>query len=134
MDLYILRGVPGCGKSTVAQTLTLSETVGKICEADRFFMKDGVYKFDFTKLSAAHEWCRSECIGAMRSKIPLIVVSNTNILPKEFAAYEKMAKEFGYNVFHIIIENYHGNMDSHGVPEESLVRMETNLRANIQLR
>ena len=134
MDLYILRGVPGCGKTTVANTLTLSETVGKICEADRFFIEDGVYKFDVNRLSAAHEWCRNQCRAAMESQVPVIVISNTNITPKEFSPYESMAEVYRYRVFHVIVENHHGGKDVHGVPENTLIRMENNLRANIHLR
>ena len=43
--LIILRGVPGCGKSTVAEVLSNN---GKypVCTADDFFMKDGEYKWN----------------------------------------------------------------------------------------
>ena len=43
--LYLLRGVPGSGKSTVAQNIG-----GTHFETDKYFMVDGEYKFDPTKL------------------------------------------------------------------------------------
>ena len=63
-----------------------------------------------------------------------VVVSNTNTTPKEFADYEKMADIYGYRVTHIVIENRHHGVNTHGVPEESLNRMEKNLLANLVLR
>ena len=54
-NLYLLRGIPGAGKSTLAKQLGDSHF-----ETDGFFMVDGEYKFDPTKLRKAHEWCQSQ--------------------------------------------------------------------------
>ena len=43
--IYLLRGLPGAGKSTVAKRLG-----GEHYEADMYFMQDGEYKFDGAKL------------------------------------------------------------------------------------
>jgi Tfp pilus assembly pilus retraction ATPase PilT len=43
--LYLVRGIPGSGKSTFAKTLS-----GEYYEADMFFMVDGEYKFDVAKI------------------------------------------------------------------------------------
>ena len=43
------------GKSTLAKRVC-----NQHIEADMFFMKDGEYKFDPTKLKQAHEWCREK--------------------------------------------------------------------------
>jgi len=133
--LYILRGVPGCGKSTVAKNLT-ANGVGVICEADNYFISDvdGVYRFDAKKLGLAHGWCNDICRNALEAKIPVVVVSNTNVNPKDFQPYEKMAKDYGYTVFHLVVENRHGGKDSHNVPEEALVRMKGTLEDTIKLR
>ena len=56
--LTLVRGLPGSGKSTFANTITNEFSV---CEADKFFYdKEGNYNFDATKLSQAHKWCRDE--------------------------------------------------------------------------
>ena len=53
--LYILRGLPGAGKSTLAKN------VGAVYfEADMFFMEGNEYKFDNTKLRKAHDWCQNQ--------------------------------------------------------------------------
>ena len=59
-NLYLLRGIPGAGKSTLAKQLGDSHF-----ETDGFFMVDGEYKFDPTKLREAHQWCQSQVELAM---------------------------------------------------------------------
>jgi len=54
-ELLLLRGLPGSGKSTLAKLLG-----GEHIEADMYFMKDGEYHFDGSKLKIAHEWCRNQ--------------------------------------------------------------------------
>lgn len=131
--VYILRGVPGCGKSTLAKHLA-GET-GKVCEADNYFVgDDGVYRYDSNKISLAHAWCRAIFAEALDAKTSVIVISNTNTEPLHFFPYEDMAKRAGYEVFHLIVENRHGGTNSHGVPDGTLVSMEARIRNNIKLR
>jgi len=51
ISLVIIRGCSGSGKSTLAKLLGSNF---KHFEADMYFMKNGVYQFDGTKLGAAH--------------------------------------------------------------------------------
>jgi hypothetical protein len=37
--------------------------------------------------------------------------------------YYQLAKEYGYKVFSMIVENRHGGVNQHGVPEEKLEQM-----------
>jgi hypothetical protein len=53
----------------------------------------------------------------------LIIVSNTFTQEWEMAAYYDMAKNYGYRVTSIIVENRHNGVNSHNVPEEKLVQM-----------
>jgi hypothetical protein len=62
-NLYVMRGLPGSGKTTLAQSMVKSYTEagkkGVICSADDFFVDNrGKYNFDMTRLSEAHEHCR----------------------------------------------------------------------------
>jgi len=132
MLFYILRGVPGCGKSTVSRNIAGDS--GVVCEADNYFVgEDGIYRYDPKKIGLAHGWCLDITRNAMESQIPVVVLSNTNTDPLHFKKYEVLAEIFGYTVFHLIVENRHGGKDSHNVPEESLRRMEESIRANIKL-
>jgi predicted kinase len=122
-ELYLLRGLPGSGKSTLAKSLN-----GFHVEADMFFMKEGEYLFDGSKLKDAHEWCQNEVNMAMILNHTTgvnnrIIVSNTFTQEWEMKAYLDLAKSYNYTVFSLIVENRHGGVNEHGVPEEALDRM-----------
>jgi len=117
-ELFLLRGLPGSGKSTLAKSLSESHV-----EADMFFMKDGEYKFDGSKIKDAHNWCQDVVEHWMDENKPKIVVSNTFTQEWEMDYYNKLAERFGYRVFSVIVENRHGGVNEHGVPEEKLEQM-----------
>jgi len=125
--LTLVRGLPGSGKSTFANTITNKFS---ICEADKFFYdKEGNYNFDGSKLRQAHEWCKNQVETRMKDNqlnpqfYPEIVVSNTFTQEWEMEAYYKLAEQYGYKVFSIIVENRHGGVNEHGVPADKLEQM-----------
>ena len=116
-ELILLRGLPGSGKSTFAKSLG-----GIHIEADHYFMKDGEYKFDASKLKQAHEYCRTSTEGWMVEGHN-IVVSNTFTQEWEMDAYYELAGKYGYRVYSIIVENRHNGVNEHGVPADKLEQM-----------
>jgi predicted kinase len=120
-ELFLLRGLPGSGKSTLAKSIG-----GFHIEADMFFMKEGEYQFDFTKLKDAHAWCQESTEKTMISlDIPKfgtkrITVSNTFTQEWEMKPYFDLAEKHGYKVYSLIVENRHGGVNEHGVPEDKL--------------
>jgi predicted ABC-type ATPase len=122
-ELILVRGIPGAGKSTFAKSIG-----GIHIEADMYFEVDGVYQFDPTKLKQAHYYCQSQCKAWMNTdgkqvNVDRIIVSNTFTQEWEMQPYYDMAKEFGYRVFSIIVENRHDGVNAHGVPDEKLEQM-----------
>jgi len=123
-ELFLLRGLPGAGKSTLAKSL---ESV--FCyETDKYFEnEDGEYNFDPTKLKQAHQWCQDRVAKAMNAPNgfppPRIVVSNTFTMAWEMQPYYDLAEKYGYRVYSLIVENRHSGVNSHGVPEEKLLQM-----------
>jgi predicted kinase len=125
--LTLVRGLPGSGKSTFANTITNEFSV---CEADKFFYdKEGNYNFDTNKLSQAHKWCKEQVEIRMKDNqineqfYPHIVVSNTFTKEWEMNEYFELAKQYGYMVFTIIVENRHGSKSVHNVPEATMGNM-----------
>jgi predicted kinase len=125
--LTLVRGLPGSGKSTFANTIKNKYSV---CEADKFFYdKEGNYNFDGSKLREAHKWCREQVEIRMKDNqineqfYPEIVVSNTFTQEWEMEAYVGLANQYGYKVFSIIVENRHGGVNEHGVPADKLEQM-----------
>jgi len=119
--LYIVRGVPGAGKSTFAKSISPEDC---ICEADMFLYDDnGAYIFTPTRLKEAHAKCQERAKSLMLKGYPRVVVSNTFTREWEMEAYIKMAQEYGYSVITLIIENRHGGINEHGCPEVDVQKM-----------
>lgn len=117
-ELFLLRGLPGAGKSTLAKSLG-----GVHFEADMFFETDGKYNFNPSKIKDAHEWCRDNVELKMSIPSDRIVVSNTFTQGWEMEPYFKLAEEYGYKVYSLIVENRHEGENIHGVPYETLNKM-----------
>ena len=91
-------------------------------------MEDGVYKFDPAKIRDAHKWCQNSVERAMllnntTGDNSTIIVSNTFTQEWEMEPYYALAKQWNYKVFSIIVENRHGGVNEHGVPEDKLQAM-----------
>jgi predicted kinase len=125
-ELFLLRGLPGSGKSTLAKRLD-----SNYIEADHFFLDGLVYKFDASKLREAHQWCRDSIEKAMKNEVRQLTVSNTFTQEWEMQPYYDLAEKYGYRVYSLIVENRHGGVNEHGVPEEKLVQMKN--RFEVQL-
>jgi predicted kinase len=123
-ELILLRGLPGAGKTTLAKRLSPI-----VIEADQYFYDiDGNYCFDSSNLNNAHNYCQSQTKAWMKIKTDQvntnrIVVSNTFTTESELEPYYKLAEEFNYKVFSLIVENRHDSKSIHNVPEERINKM-----------
>ena len=125
--IFIITGAAGSGKSTLAEkiqdnTKGLIEPVSEICEADEFWyiLGKGKYAFNPKLLWKAHEWCQNNARELMAMGLNLIV-SNTNIRPKDRKAYFDMAKEYNYKVVYIHLTTQFQNQ--HNVPDAAVKNM-----------
>lgn len=128
--LFLITGAAGAGKSTLARKIQdnangFIEPIAEICEADDFWYirGKGKYAFDPKLLWKAHEWCQDNARELMCMGLNLIV-SNTNIRPKDRKPYFDMAKEYGYKVVFIHLTTQFQNQ--HNVPDEHVKRMRDN--------
>jgi predicted kinase len=129
-NLYLIRGLPGSGKTTFALNLVNGHDF-LVCEADKYFInkETGEYKFDSSKIKDAHKSCRDTVETYMKDSLLNdqfyrdIAVSNTFTQEWEMEEYYKLAEQYGYMVFSIIVENRHSGVNEHGVSAEKLEQM-----------
>jgi predicted kinase len=128
-SLIIVRGLPGSGKSTLAKKFGSRA----ICTADDYHTdRKGKYNWKPENVSKAHDWCQRKCRRFMGKGIPVVVVANTSTTERELKPYYDLARMFDYKVFSTIVENRHGGINTHDVPEETMDKMEK--RFNIKLK
>lgn len=101
--MIIMRGAPGCGKSTMASALLrqigLLEGYNAkefIFSSDDFFLSRRGYKFDRNLLPDAHEWNKKKVHSKAAAGWSPIIVDNTNIMVWEMQPYVQIAVSHGY--------------------------------------
>lgn len=119
--LYIIRGLPGSGKSTFARTLLDRGVVSCHYEADMFFLtKEGVYFYNPNRLKEAHEWCQSSVEHSLKKGFS-VAVSNTFTMMWEIEPYVKMCEEIDVPYTIIKMEGKFQNI--HEVPAHIIDKM-----------
>ncbi|MFA5947169.1 MAG: ATP-binding protein [Patescibacteria group bacterium] len=94
-NLFILRGIPGSGKSTYAK----SQPGAVICSADDFFVQpDGSYAYDKSKIQLAHDFCFKKCHDALHAGEQTVIIDNMNTTAWEISPYVMLGRNFGYRV------------------------------------
>ena len=129
--LYIIRGLPGSGKSTLGEKLADSyvdyhpKFGGPKCHSyaadDWFTDRNGNYNFVPQELSQAHEDCRSRVLGAILSGAENIAVCNTFSQAWEAEPYIELCNTYGYTPVVLECQSQFGNI--HDVPQESINAM-----------
>lgn len=119
MQLVLIRGLPGSGKSTMAKALARAGF--EHFEADIYHLNsEGDYCFDRANVKAAHEWCQQETRRALESG-KQVVVSNTFTQLWEMAPYFGMAKALGIEPN--VLEAKGNWQNTHAVPAEVVDQM-----------
>ena len=129
--LYIIRGLPGSGKSTLGERLadTYMDYHPKYggskhysyAADDWFTDEDGNYNFDPMELPQAHDDCQARVLHAMLSEVENIAVCNTFTQAWEAEPYFKLCELHGYTPVVLECQSQFGNV--HDVPQESINAM-----------
>ena len=109
--LYIMQGVPGSGKTTIAQMLrSYHESVpayegfGMMCSVivlstdDYRYGDCGHYIFDPAKNATFHAHTQRDAADAMRRGVHYVIIDNTNILREHAYPYVALARMYNYEI------------------------------------
>ncbi|XP_053564436.1 NEDD4-binding protein 2-like 1 [Bombina bombina] len=137
--IYLLRGLPGSGKTSLARKLKQDFPSALVFSTDDYFiMDDGCYLFDQDLLHDAHKWNQKRARKAMRRGNTPIIIDNTNVQAWEMKPYVAMALENHYQVIFLEPDTrWKFNVreltrrNSHGVPKEKIQRMKDVYEHNV---
>ena len=107
--LFLVRGAPGAGKSTLAKVLT-SVTF----ENDDFFVRNGKYNYHPGEVTHALHATINHVKAAMEKGTNRIAVANLFKKDKDCKPFRALARRYGYPVFQIVVENVNGSKSPHG--------------------
>jgi predicted kinase len=123
-NLILLRGLPGAGKSSLANILSEN---GKypVFAIDNYFTNKitGEYVFNFAENYLAYQQCESLCKQAIAQGITKVFIDNTFTLDWELTPYFKLAAHYDYTLYVITVEKYHDNKNVHDISQEQLEKM-----------
>lgn len=115
--LYIVRGIPGSGKSTLIKKITKN-----IVELDDYYNeKYGYYKFSYDEVPQSHKYALNKIEKMMIDKLDEIAVIDSFIKNKDFDQYKKLAIKYNYTPIEIIVHS--DFKDIHNVPIKRLEEM-----------
>ena len=130
--LYIIRGLPGSGKSTLGNRLATTTrmynphtkrwaTTHSYAADDWYTNEQGEYNFVPEELPQAHEDCRARVLGAMLDKVTNIAVCNTFTQKWEADPYFKLCEQHNYTPVVVECQSKFNNI--HGCPQEKIDEM-----------
>lgn len=143
--LYVMRGLPGSGKSTAARNLpgvapenifSTDDVIGTDPETGEFsmerysdFFKTMKETRNFGMIGRAHQENQRKAIDAMRRGVSPIVVDNTNVQAWEAKPYVEAALQMGYEVNIVdigtggVTVEQLAERNTHGVPQGAIEGM-----------
>jgi tRNA uridine 5-carbamoylmethylation protein Kti12 len=98
MQVILLRGLPGAGKTTYIQSMKDYNPEVVVCSNDNFLVQDGEYKWTRAACAQAQKHCWNQFQIALHLRKKIVVVDNVNNSLKTLEPYIKAAKEANYSV------------------------------------
>ena len=123
LNLILLRGLPGAGKTAFARLISENNTYPFFSVDDYFTDQNGIYKFEFSENHKAYAQCISHVENALVQGFSKVIVHNTFTMMWELEPYFNLAKKY-HCVLHVLtVEHYHNGANSHDVSKEQLKKM-----------
>lgn len=123
VNLILLRGLPGSGKTTLSKALSNNGKFPVFSIDEYFTDKDGNYTFDYSKNYLAYKACEENTENSIVSGIELVFVDHTFTIEWEMEPYFKLAEKYNCVLHVITVENYHGSENVHDVSKEQILKM-----------
>lgn len=127
--LFIVRGLPNSGKSTVGETIAGAQSYAADDYVESIAKANGTtYAEEWTpeRQRKGHELCQDGVRGAMAAGNPVIAVCNTFTKRWEMKPYINAAVRYGYTV-HVITCERNQTMiradNGHAVPSDAIAAM-----------
>ena len=123
-SLILLRGLPGSGKSALAEVLSENKKF-PVFSVDNYFTnaQTGKYFFNHQENHLAYKQCEAQTRKCLIEGIEKVFVDNTFTIDWEMEPYFRMASDYGYRIFVVTVENRHGSENVHGISREQLEKM-----------
>ncbi len=103
--IIVLRGLPGSGKTTLAETIhSLNKNISAIISLDTYRSETGVYVYKIEDIPILVARMMTDLRTHIKDGTKLIIVDNTHSRLEEFSETERIGKENGYKVHVINIE------------------------------
>ncbi len=99
--VYLMRGLPGCGKSH--RSMRLAGENGVVLETDEYFYTQvgsdpESYDYDKELLPAARQWNLERMRVALQDNVSPIIIDRGNGLNSETQDFAAMAVKYGYSI------------------------------------
>lgn len=126
-QLFIMRGLPGSGKSCIAQIIAQGLQDALILSADDLRMTEDGYQFIPEHEPYVWDEFENRFNESIEDGIENIIIDNTNLRPIQYELYKESAIERGYIVHEIIVGDF--NVDNafsrckHEVPKDKIQAM-----------
>jgi len=97
--MFVMRGLPGSGKSTIVNQIQNFHPQAVVCSADQYFIdENGHYAFDARLIKEAHQWSQSKAKEACEADTHIVIIDNTGVKRWELVPYFKVASQNNYAV------------------------------------
>ena len=132
--VLFVRGLPGSGKTFYANNTLARQLKCKVFEADQYMVNDeGLYQYDASKLSGAHQKCLDAGIQELSNGAEHIVFANTFVKHFDFESYlQKLADTFDSLDAQLYVTTYPGE-SIHRVPLHKIQRMKEYFLSNADI-